>query len=146
MDRKVRCQGIILKDGCILILKQYNYRRKEEYWMLPGGGLENNETEEECIKREIEEETNLAVDIIEVLFDDNREGSDVYKRYVTFLCIPKKDSVEKIGTEMVSYRKILELVWCPLDDEGKWNDNIKREQFFPSMKRIKDKLISMGVI
>ena len=109
--------------------------------MLPGGGLEDEETEEEGIKRELKEETNLEVEIKGIIFDEPGNGKDVYQRYVTFLCVPIAGSVESIGSETVSYRKILELVWVSLsDDEEQWNDYILKEQFYPSMNRIKDRL------
>lgn len=141
--RIVRCQAVILKDNKMLVLRQYNYKRQEEYWMLPGGGLEDGETEQQCIIREIKEETGLDVEIKEVLFDEPGNGKDVYQRYVTFLCIPVIESVEKIGNETVSYRKILELVWISLTDENEWNEYLLREQFFPTMKKIKDRLIKV---
>lgn len=140
MKRIVRCQAIILKDNRILVLRQYNYKRQEEYWMLPGGGLEDRETEEECIEREIKEETNLDVQVIEVLFDEPGNGKDVYQRYVTFLCVPIPGSVESTGSETVSYRKILELIWVSPSDEVQWNDYMLKEQFYPSMYRIKERL------
>jgi ADP-ribose pyrophosphatase YjhB (NUDIX family) len=143
MVRIVRCQAIILKGDKILVLKQYNYNRQEEYWMLPGGSLEDGETEEEGIKREIKEETNLDVEVNEILFDEPGNGKDVYQRYVTFLCSPLSESIEKIGSETVSYRKILELVWISITDENEWNKYILREQFYPSMMEIKNRLISM---
>jgi ADP-ribose pyrophosphatase YjhB (NUDIX family) len=130
MKRVVRCQAVILKENKILVLRQYNYNRNEEYWMLPGGGLE-------------EEETNLEVEIKEVLFDEAEDGRDVYLRYVTFLCVPKPGSIEMLGSETVSYRKILELVWVPIKDEMQWNEYLLKNQFYPSMKSIKDRLIKL---
>jgi len=47
MERIVRCQAVILKGNSVLVLRQYNHLRKNEYWMLPGGGLEAGETQEE---------------------------------------------------------------------------------------------------
>ena len=137
MGRIVRCQGVIFKGNRILVLRQYNYERKEEYWMLPGGGLEKGETEKECIIREMKEETNLDVEVNGILFDEPGNGKDVYQRYITFLCVQIPGSVESIGRETVSYRKILELVWISLSDEEQWNDFILTEKFYPSMKRIK---------
>lgn len=140
MKRIVRCQAVIFKDNRILVLRQYNYKRQEEYWMLPGGNLEGGETEEEAIKRELKEETNLEVEIKGIIFDEPANGKDEYQRYVTFLCVQIPGSVESIGSETVSYRKILELVWVSLSDEEQWNDYILKEQFYPSMDRIKDRL------
>ncbi|MBP7175330.1 MAG: NUDIX hydrolase [Thermoclostridium sp.] len=140
-QRVVRCQGVIFKDNNILVLRQYNHQRREEYWMLPGGGLEAGETEEECLRRELNEETGLEVDVKEILFDSPGNGKDVYKRYVTFLCFPASESIEKIGSETVSYRQIMELVWVSIIDESQWNQYLLNEQFYPSMKAIKDKLI-----
>lgn len=144
MSRVVRCQGVIIKDRQVLLLRQYNYIRKEEYWMLPGGSLEENESLEDCVRREIKEEANMDVDIIDVLLDDEGTGIDVYKRYVTFLCVPKSEG--RAGEETAKHRKILELVWCSLDDESTWNESIKREQFIPSMKQIKERLIQIKAI
>ena len=143
MKREVRCQAVILKENNILVLRQYNYNRNEEYWMMPGGGLEEGETEREGVLREIKEETNLEVDIKEILFDEPGDGRDVYSRYVTFLCVPKLGSIESLGSETVSYRKILELVWVPIKDEMQWNEYLLKDQFYPSMKRIKDRLINV---
>ena len=140
MARIVRCQAVVLKDDKILVLKQYNYKRQEEYWMLPGGNLEDGETEEEGVKRELKEETNLEVEVKGVIFDEPSNGKDEYERYITFLCAPIPGSVESVGSETVSFRKILELVWVSLSDEKQWNDYMLKEQFYPSMKRIKDYL------
>ena len=143
MIREVRCQGVILREKYILVLRQYNSQRQEEYWMLPGGCLEEGETFEECIIREIREETNLEVEIEEILFDEAGEGKDKYQRYITYLCKPKQGSIEKAGKETVSYRKILGLIWCAINEESKWNEHLLREQFYPSMRRIKERLESL---
>ncbi|MBU3191766.1 NUDIX hydrolase [Clostridium bowmanii] len=144
MARIVRCQAVILKDNRILVLRQYNYKRHEEYWMLPGGNLEHGETEEEAIKRELKEETNLEVEIEKIIFDEPSNGIDEYQRYITFLCTPIPGSVESIGSETVSFRKILELVWVSLSNEKLWNEYMLKKQFYPSMNRIKDGLKIMN--
>lgn len=40
------------------------HRRDIDIWVLPGGGIEENETPEEAILREVEEETGLKSEII----------------------------------------------------------------------------------
>ena len=73
---------IIDKDEVILI-----YRRKlkdgvlKEYYAVPGGGQEENETIEECVVREIKEELSLDVEIIKYLdkVEDEKNIGYVYQ-------------------------------------------------------------------
>jgi 8-oxo-dGTP diphosphatase len=49
--------GIIFDEKKVLLIK----RRDVPVWVLPGGGIEENESAEEAIIREIQEETGLDV-------------------------------------------------------------------------------------
>lgn len=144
--KHIRCQAVILKDNQILVLKQYNFINNEEYWLLPGGKVEEGETPEEAIKREIKEETNLDVDVKALLFDEFTDTDSFYSRHMTFSCVPKGTSFEKIGNETVSFRKILELVWCSIINENDWNPYLLKSQFNPSMNSIKNKLLSLKIL
>lgn len=54
---KVReaCRGIVIKNGNILL----SYEVKSDQYFIPGGGVENSESLEECAVREISEETGF---------------------------------------------------------------------------------------
>ena len=53
------CYGLILrKDGKILVVKD---RWKPNIWSLPGGGVEDKESIEEGLRREIQEETGVSI-------------------------------------------------------------------------------------
>lgn len=60
-------RGILIKDNTIALL----HVTKKNYHKLPGGGIENSETNEEAFKREILEETGCACII------DNEEGQNL---------------------------------------------------------------------
>ena len=49
------CRAIIVRDGNILL----SYETKDDIWMIPGGGIEAGETDEQCVIREVGEETGL---------------------------------------------------------------------------------------
>ncbi len=54
--------AIIERDGKILIARR-KHPFMGHHWEFPGGKLENNETLEECLKREIEEELGIVVSV-----------------------------------------------------------------------------------
>ena len=53
----VKCRGIVIQDSRILISHEVN----TDYYSIPGGGLEEGETLEECCAREVREETGYIV-------------------------------------------------------------------------------------
>lgn len=56
----------ILKEGKILIAKR-NYGSLADYWEFPGGKIEGNETDIECLKREVLEELAVELKVKELL-------------------------------------------------------------------------------
>jgi 8-oxo-dGTP diphosphatase len=63
---KVTC-AIIYFGESILVVQRSKKMDLPLKWEFPGGKLENNESEEKCIKREIREEINIEIDIIKRL-------------------------------------------------------------------------------
>lgn len=57
---RIGCRGIVIKDGKLLVSRE----ELSDYWLIPGGGLEANETLSECCVREILEETGYLVEPI----------------------------------------------------------------------------------
>jgi 8-oxo-dGTP diphosphatase len=55
--------GIIERDGQILIAQRKKGSRLEYKWELPGGKLEEGETPEECLVRELREEFGVETRI-----------------------------------------------------------------------------------
>jgi 8-oxo-dGTP pyrophosphatase MutT (NUDIX family) len=54
----IRCRGILNKDGNLFVVK---HRETSEFYVLPGGHLEENENPLDCCKREIKEELGLEI-------------------------------------------------------------------------------------
>ena len=74
-------QNAILEnaEGRVLLLQ------KKGKWMLPGGGLELNETGLEGLRRELREETGITNFSIERIIDaETSDGKEAY--IVTFVC------------------------------------------------------------
>ncbi len=47
----------LTKDGKVIMVEQYRKPAEQELWEIPAGKLEQDETPEECARRELEEET-----------------------------------------------------------------------------------------
>ena len=65
--------AIITNEDRILITQRSQTDKLSLKWEFPGGKIEEGETPETCLKREIMEELNLNVDVLEYM------GSTIYK-------------------------------------------------------------------
>ena len=59
--------AIIIKDDKILIAQRAKGENLEGKWEFPGGKTEPGETPEQCLKREIQEELDLDIEVGEFL-------------------------------------------------------------------------------
>ena len=76
MEKRVSARAIIIENNQVLAM----FRRKKkdngnykEYYVIPGGGVEPNETLEETCKRELKEEYNVDIKILGYLGKDEKE-------------------------------------------------------------------------
>ncbi len=87
MMERVRVAGIIKMNGGYAFMHRKNVKKKkdmQEYYTFAGGGLEDNETLEEGVIREIKEEFGITVKVVKKLYEmDFRELNQ--KEYF-FLC------------------------------------------------------------
>jgi len=95
LNRRVR--GIIIDKGKILLI--HRIKNGEEFYSIPGGGIEADETDKETLIREIREETNLDVEIFSELFHHEwyDEVRDETKNFIFFLIEKYRGSDIKIG-------------------------------------------------
>ena len=75
-SERVSAKGIIILNNKILILRIQNDCGGEGKWDLPGGGIENGETPEDALRREVKEETNLD------LLPDTIKSLNVTKKFI----------------------------------------------------------------
>ncbi len=77
MKKRINSRAIIIEGDSIITM----FRRKisdtgqvKEYYAIPGGGLEGDETLEENVIREIKEEFSIDIDILGYLGNDEDES------------------------------------------------------------------------
>lgn len=108
---------IMNKYGKILITQRSKEDKQSLMWEFPGGKIEDGETAEECLKREIMEELNLEIEVQDYL------GSCVYKYETGEICL--------IAYKALALSEDLQL---NVHNEARWvnEDEIKNFAFAPA--------------
>lgn len=74
----------VINDDNIALVKQY--RLTEKYWILIAGYINEGETAEETVKREVEEETGLIVDDCEYISSYfHKQGDNLMLGFIAFV-------------------------------------------------------------
>lgn len=87
MDKRVRVAGIIKLNGGYALMHRKNViKRKDfqEYYTFPGGGVEEGETPEQGIVREIKEEFGITIKPIKKLYE--MESAKFNQKEIFYLC------------------------------------------------------------
>lgn len=102
--------AVIKQEDHILFLKRHPYDRTlPNVYCLPGGKVDNNETLEEALKREVKEETNLDV-VKHDYIDKNFVTLNGKEFEMNFYLVQVSDLNIKLSNEHESYR------WIKIED------------------------------
>jgi 8-oxo-dGTP diphosphatase len=114
---EVTC-AIILKDNKVLIAQRSEKMDLPLHWEFPGGKIKNNESAEDCLKREILEELNLNVELETSLTPTTYKYSTKEIKLIPFICSLKSGNLELAEHKEVLWVSTTELMsynWCPAD-------------------------------
>lgn len=110
--------AVIVDEGLVLLVKR-KYEPLAGQWSLPGGAVEVGETLEECVAREMREETGLEVEIGPVIevFDRITRDEDGRVRYhfvlVDYLCWP-------VGGALAAASDVADVVFAAPAELGRY--------------------------
>ncbi len=116
MKRADSSEALVVVDGKILIQEEQQPHVPHPFLSLPGGNLEDGESPEAAMSRELLEETGYAVSSWELLHKVAPLQSVQWDMYVfvgreaTKVREPANDSGEKIVPWLVSFEELLGLV------------------------------------
>jgi ADP-ribose pyrophosphatase YjhB (NUDIX family) len=137
MQRPVRYQGAIVQDDCVLLIRFRDPQSERTFWLVPGGGREHGETEEECVRREMHEETNLEV-FVERLLLEHEDPGGVYPCLKTYLCRVVSGAPSpgyEPGPPIPDGYGIIETGWFHLGQPETWNAEVQQDSITCSMLR-----------
>lgn len=106
-NRRVAIDALIVRENKILLIKRAVEPFKD-YWALPGGGIDFDETAEEALQHEILEETGLrlfSAKFIQIYTDPARDP----KQVITLSYAVETEGEPKAGDDAKEYQ------WFDLD-------------------------------
>ncbi len=112
----VRAVAILINEDEIMLI--HRSRNGKEFWVLPGGGVEEKEKVENAVVREVEEETSVKCEIVKLLYTYIYPGLG-HKQYY-YLCKhisgePKLGDFNEMQT-MKDEDQTYEPVWVRIED------------------------------
>ena len=79
--------ALLIKNNRILIAKRKHSDKLSGKWEFPGGKIEEGETPEECLKRELKEELNIDISIKDFFIESIYSYPDFKIRLIAYFVI-----------------------------------------------------------
>lgn len=108
----------IQKDGLIFCAQRPEEKSLGGYWEFPGGKLEDGESPEEALIREIQEEFNSEINIVGFLNQASYEydfGTVIMTTFLSQLIKGKLELLEHQDSKWLPVERLTELNWAPVD-------------------------------
>lgn len=119
MKKHLQVVGAILvnKEGRILSTLRPLGKKLGNYWEFPGGKVEQGETKEEAVVREIWEELDCHIEVEKEVGENTLDYGDVIITLTVFQCRMKDEVTVKEHDAFVWIKpeNLLSLVWAPVD-------------------------------
>jgi 8-oxo-dGTP diphosphatase len=110
--------AIILKDEKILVAQRSEFMSLPLKWEFPGGKVKPNESEENCLKRELKEELNIVIKIKKRLISNVYDYDNFSINLIPFIVEYESGDIRLIEHRAVKFfskEELLEIDLAPAD-------------------------------
>ncbi len=117
MATDVTC-ALIESGGKVLAARRAQTADRGGLWEFPGGKVTPGETEAECLRREIEEELGIVVDVARRLQPVLHREPEAEIRLIPYFCTIVRGEPRPLEHERILWsggRELVRLDWCPAD-------------------------------
>ncbi len=110
--------AVIWFDDKILVTQRSSTMSLPLKWEFPGGKLEKNESKVDCVIREIREEINIEIEVLEELSNSLYQYEDVEINLIPYIAKYKGGKIklaEHVDYKLVEKRYLLDLDFAAAD-------------------------------
>ncbi|WP_415776288.1 (deoxy)nucleoside triphosphate pyrophosphohydrolase [Shewanella oncorhynchi] len=115
---KVACGIILNSDGKVFVCRRKPEKSMGGYWEFPGGKVEDNESYEACLKRELIEELDMDVKVREHFMTVLHDYGTFKVELISFLCEYQQSSYQLVDHdefEWISVNSLIDKMLAPAD-------------------------------
>lgn len=108
----------IIKEDKVLVMQRSNQMTLPGMWEFPGGKVEANETEQEALIREIKEELNVTINILDYINEASYDydfGTVQLKVYTAEIISGQITLEEHSDGKWVTADELKNIDWAPVD-------------------------------
>lgn len=117
---KNRAAGILIENNKVLVI--HRIKNSNEFWVFPGGGIEDGETAELALIREMAEETSLVVEVLDKAIEIESNFNEE-RKLETYFFIKRISGEPKLSIDSPEASRMLEsnnenfyeLTWLDID-------------------------------
>lgn len=118
--KAIKVVAAVIKKDNLIFATQRGYGEFKDKWEFPGGKIEENETKEEALTREIKEELNASISIDSFIKQIEYDYPSFHLVMYVYFCHLNNPHIELIEAENAKWLKIEEIYnldWLPADFE-----------------------------
>ena len=117
-DRIKVTAAIIIQAGCVLLARRGQGTHLEGYWEFPGGKIEEGESPQQCLRRELREELEITTEIGPIVAENihrygNREIHLLALKASILTGVPKRKVHDRVAFIPLEY--LLSMKLAPAD-------------------------------
>lgn len=108
----------IIKDQQVLAMQRSDKMTLSGFWEFPGGKIEAGESNEDALIREIDEELNIDIEIIDYINEYSYEYDFAFvslKVYTAKIISGSITLIEHQDKKWLNANELLDLNWAPVD-------------------------------
>ena len=117
--KTIRVVAAVIRDGNSIFATQRGYGEYKDSWEFPGGKIEEGETPQQALKREIMEELDTEIAVGELIDTIEYDYPDFHLSMDCFWCEPVKGDLklkEHEAAKWVTRDDIDDVNWLPADE------------------------------